>query len=288
MSTITALAPWFGGKRTMANVIVGALGPHSVYWEPFCGSMAVLLGKPPCKVEVVNDLHGDLVNLARVVRDPRLGPALYRRLRRTWSCQALFLDSLEGVRSEDPPADLDLDRAYHYFVASWQGVNGTAGTRSQTTRFARRFTATGGGAGTRWASAVRSIPGWRRRMERVEILRSDGIELCERIDDAADTVIYADPPYLKEGSKYLHGFTAADHERLARALGRFARTRVVLSYYDDPALERLYPGWRKRLVDVAKGLANSGHRGKEGRTEAPEILLTNLAWPDRDEPGMLF
>jgi DNA adenine methylase len=63
MSTITALAPWFGSKRTMASDIVEALGPHSVYWEPFCGSMAVLLCKNACSVEVVNDLHDDVINL---------------------------------------------------------------------------------------------------------------------------------------------------------------------------------------------------------------------------------
>jgi len=44
--SIKALAPWFGGKRNMAPMIVQELGPHNSYWEPFCGSMAVLLAKP--------------------------------------------------------------------------------------------------------------------------------------------------------------------------------------------------------------------------------------------------
>lgn len=40
---IGAVAPWFGGKRTLAPRIVEALGPHKAYVEPFCGSCAVLL-----------------------------------------------------------------------------------------------------------------------------------------------------------------------------------------------------------------------------------------------------
>ncbi|KKK94504.1 hypothetical protein LCGC14_2682220 [marine sediment metagenome] len=44
---IKAIAPWFGGKRNLAPKIVDALGDHRVYWEPFCGSMAVLMAKPP-------------------------------------------------------------------------------------------------------------------------------------------------------------------------------------------------------------------------------------------------
>jgi DNA adenine methylase len=38
---IKAIAPWFGGKRTLAPRITAELGAHRAYWEPFCGSMAV-------------------------------------------------------------------------------------------------------------------------------------------------------------------------------------------------------------------------------------------------------
>jgi len=61
---IKAIAPWFGGKRNLAPRIVELLGKHRVYWEPFCGSMAVLMAKLPCVMETVNDLHADLINLA--------------------------------------------------------------------------------------------------------------------------------------------------------------------------------------------------------------------------------
>lgn len=35
---ITAIAPWFGSKRTLAPRIVAELGKHTSYFEPFCGS----------------------------------------------------------------------------------------------------------------------------------------------------------------------------------------------------------------------------------------------------------
>jgi hypothetical protein len=68
---IKSIAPWFGGKRTMADEIVTQLGPHASYWEPFCGSMAVLLAKPESQHEHVNDLHGDLINLFGSYRGKR-------------------------------------------------------------------------------------------------------------------------------------------------------------------------------------------------------------------------
>jgi len=284
---IGALAPWFGGKRTMAPEIVRALGPHSVYWEVFCGSMAVLMAKPKCRSEVVNDLHGDLVNLARVIQHPTEGPRLYRRLRRVPHSEELFRESRRTLVEGEAPGDgPDLERAYHYFVVSWQGMNGVAGTPFHHLHFARRFSSLGGDAGTRWVGAVRSIPSWRRRMEGVQVLRSDGIELCAKIEDRDGVAIYADPPYLVKGAKYLHDFASDDHKRLAAALARFRRTRVVVSYYDHPELESLYPGWHTRRVDVAKSLVNQGKRDQGGRTSAPEVLLSNL--PFADEPPSLF
>ena len=43
---IKAIVPSFGGKRTLAPQIVAELGEHRAYWEPFCGSMAVLIAIP--------------------------------------------------------------------------------------------------------------------------------------------------------------------------------------------------------------------------------------------------
>src|SRR3954464_10186721 len=89
---VTAIAPWFGSKRTMAPIIVEELGSHRAYFEPFCGGMSVLLNKPIVGHETVNDLHRDLINLARVIQDGTLGPKLYRRLRRVVLHEELLAD----------------------------------------------------------------------------------------------------------------------------------------------------------------------------------------------------
>jgi DNA adenine methylase len=278
--TIGALAPWFGAKRTLAPHVVAALGSHRVYWEPFCGSLAVLLAKPPSRTEVVNDLHGDLINLARAIQHPTLGPALYRRLRRVWFGEQQFRDALAVVRSPwAPGGGPDPDRAFAYFVASWMGMNGVAGTSQFNTNFARRFSSKGGDPARRWVNAVQSIPAWRRRLEGVQVLSSDGIDLCERIEDLDGTAIYCDPPYLVKGAKYLHDFVDDDHARLAAALNRFRRTRVVVSYYDHPRLAELYPGSRVERIDVTKSLVNQGKRDETGATKAPEVLLINDRQP---------
>lgn len=278
---VTALAPWFGSKRTLAPTIIEAIGPHRVYWEPFCGSMSVLLAKPPCVMETVNDLHGHLVNLARIIQHPTMGPALYRRLRRVLFTEAQFDSERERVTTTEPGDELDPDSAFAYFLTSWCGRNGVAGTSSYNSGFCVRYTANGCHAATRWRSAVGSIPAWKRRLANVTILRRDAFALIERIEDAEGTAIYVDPPYIVKGAKYRHDLGQADHERLAIALRRFKLARVVVSYYEHPELARLYAGWSKRDHATTKALVNQGMREKRGATKAPEVLIVN-------EPGGLW
>lgn len=285
---INAIAPWFGAKRNLAPEIVTELGPHRVYWEPFCGSMAVLLSKPPCVMETANDLHGDLINLARVIQDPVLGPDLYRRLRRTLMAEPLFEESAKAIRADDRVDLLDPDRAYHYFVTAWLGRNGVAGTASCNAHFCVRYTANGGHAAKRWDSAVRSIPTWRRRLANVTILRRDALELLPRIEDADGTAIYCDPPYLVKGASYTHDFEDPDHERLAELLRRFSRARVVVSYYDHPRLAGLYPGWSRRTIEVSKALAHQGRRGANDKRAREVLVVNGPLRGGRDDQAALF
>ena len=274
---IKALAPWFGGKRTLAPRIVAELGKHSAYWEPFCGSMSILMAKPESGHETVNDLHGELINLARVIQDPVAGAQLYRRLRR------VLMDEQIREEMQAQTGGSIVDRAVRYFVSSWMGRNGFSGTTGcDQSSFAVRWTPTGGHGGQRFASAVESIPAWRRRMRRTVILNRDAFEILDKIDDHPQVAIYCDPPYLEKEAAYTHDFSRTDggmfpddHTRLAASLARFVKARVVVSYYAHERLAELYPArWTHIDCTMTKGIHNAGKRGSESR-KAPEVLIVN-------------
>jgi len=272
---ITGLAPWFGAKRTLAPTIVRLLGKHHAYWEPFCGSMAVLFAKQACRNETLNDMNGHVVNLAKVVASNE-GPALFERLLRTTFCETVFLEA--KAREKEYPDRTGLDAAYDFFVESWMGKNGVAGTRKSNTSFCVRYTANGGDPATRFKSAVDSIPAWANRLRGVWILQRDAFELIPRIEDKSGTAIYVDPPYLKKGARYIHDFKPEDHARLAETLARFRQARVVVSYYQDPLLEELYPrsAWTHIEAFQTKSLLSQGQLGKTGEfVVAPEMLIVN-------------
>lgn len=230
---INAIVPWFGGKRTLAPAIAAELPQHRKYVEPFCGSCAVLFAKQPAVDEIVNDMHGGLICLARVLADDLCGPRLYERLQRTLVCDELLSEAQARIEScEEIPwllrdvkygenpwtrrADANMtEYAYWYFLACWQARNGTAGTARQDYQLAVRWTNDGGAPSVRWKRAVESIPVWHERLRSVVILRRDGFQVIERVHDDPQTVIYVDPPYCREsrswtkngaGSKYLHEF----------------------------------------------------------------------------------
>ena len=274
---IKALAPWFGAKRNLAPRIVEMLGPHQVYWEPFCGSMAVLLIKSQCRMETVNDLHGDLINLSRVVQDDKLAPQLYDRLHRTLMCESLYEDAAQKYAERGYSATTngpDLERAYEWFLCIWQGISGLAGTRDARLALALRFTSKGGHAATRWVAAVDSIPAWHERLRKVVIVNQDAFVWLGRIEDERNAAIYVDPPYFDKSSRYVHDFEDEDHARLAELLHRFKKARIVLSYYDHPKLWELYPDWYSEKIEVSKALSHQGRRG-ENDVRAVEVLLCN-------------
>lgn len=283
MTVINAILPYFGGKRTLAPLIVEEFGKHAAYYEPFCGSMAVVINKPISSHETVNDLYGDLINLARVIQDPKAGAALHRRLRRVIMHEQLFEDAKSALLNAEDP----VDRAFCTFVQGWMGRNGVSGTSQHNITLSRRWTPNGGHSGTRFWSAVESIPAWRRRLHRVCITQMDAFEFLESIDDCKQSVIYCDPPYIEKGATYVHDFQPSDHDRLADLLHRFKQTRVVVSYYEHPRLAELYPTWTKRNVYQTKAMVSQGQRGKTGEAAvAPEVLLIN--GPSFVETGGLF
>src|SRR3990167_1959608 len=264
---ISSIAPWFGGKRTMAPEIVRQLGKHQYYFEGCCGSMAVLFAKEPSEHETVCDLHGALTNLAWVVQDDAKAARLFDALQRVYYSDAIYKQSKDWMEKMEPDGEVQgcVTWAYHYFIASWMGRNGVAGTARVNYQIATRWTKGGGSGPLRFRNAVDSIPAWCDRLRRVHILRRDLFQVLDKIEDDQGAAVYVDPPYmpgsLAGNSRYVHDFTGNDHQRLATALTRFTKARVVVSYYADLQLEELYPGWTIMDCSRQKHLHVQNKRG---------------------------
>ncbi len=67
-----SLLGYYGGKAGPVGGWIASQAfviPHTIRVEPFGGMFSVSMQLPPAKVEVYNDLSGELVNLFRMVRE---------------------------------------------------------------------------------------------------------------------------------------------------------------------------------------------------------------------------
>src|SRR5438105_3056437 len=62
---------WYGGKYSHLDWLLPLLPKATHYCEPFGGSAAVLINREPSPIETYNDVHGEVVNFFRVLRDQK-------------------------------------------------------------------------------------------------------------------------------------------------------------------------------------------------------------------------
>jgi len=276
------LAPWFGGKATLAPKIVTQLGDHKVFIETFCGSMAVLFAKPRCRIEIVNDLHSDIINLSRIVQDNQLHKILVKRLEKTLYHEDAYREASSKIKetfiAKYQPS---IDRAYWYFVVSWMGRGGVAGSKGAESSGFRLVWDSKSGNLLKFRSAIDSISQWHDRLRHAAITRRDAFSVIERARDDEECSIYVDPPYIYKQristhgrGQYLHDIkNDHDHERLAKLLKRFKKARVVVSYYDCRKIRKLYKGWN--IIKCYRKKSMTFTRTNKNYDDAREILLVN-------------
>ena len=63
MQQTLPIIPWMGGKRRLAKHLLPMFPEHSCYVELFSGGAALFFMRPvPAKVEVLNDINGQIFN----------------------------------------------------------------------------------------------------------------------------------------------------------------------------------------------------------------------------------
>lgn len=262
---------YFGGKLFLAERIAALLPLHQHYVEPFAGSLAVLLAKPPSPMETVNDLDGRIMSFWRVLRDR---PAeLERACAMTPHSRAEYLAAYE-------PADDELEQARR----TW--VNLTQGRGGQMKRTGWRFYQDPRGSHSSMpeyldAYTSRIMPA-AARLHNVSLECKDALEIISEYGRHPDTLVYADPPYLGSlrrlsngrcrGPDYDHELRTDDEHRelLETLLG--CRAAVVLSGYASPLYDDLLCTWSRRELPTQTG--NGG--ADRARTE---VLWSNRPFP---------
>src|SRR6266849_2576845 len=99
---------YIGGKNRLAKQVIETFPKHTTYVEAFAGGAQVFFHKEPSKVEVLNDLDGEIVNFFRVCQAHHEELLRYSRfllVSRKW---------FELLKVTDPATLTDIQRAARY------------------------------------------------------------------------------------------------------------------------------------------------------------------------------
>ncbi len=252
---------YYGGKFSHLDFLLPLLPTTFTHFcEPFGGSAAVLINRPPAPVETYNDLDSEVVNFFLCLRDH--GDELIRLISLTPFSRE------ELVKACRPESNLSaIERARRFFVRARQTRTGLAQTSSEGRWAHCVLTSRAGMAGavSRWLGSVEGLPQIVQRLQRVQIENAPATEVIRRYD-SPETLFYCDPPYPHEarGDSKAYGYEMTDreHEELAGLL-RSAQGAVAVSGYRCSLMDRLYCDWIR--VDANTRLCNSS---KGERTES--------------------
>ncbi|MCE6855139.1 DNA adenine methylase, partial [Acinetobacter baumannii] len=174
------IVPWMGGKRRLVSQLIEKMPEHQCYVELFAGGAALFfMREEQSKVEVINDLNGELVNLYRVVQHH------LEEFVRQFKWALVSRQMFEWLKSASVDLMTDIQRAARFYYL-------------QHTAFGAKVS--GQTFGTRTAGRPVNLLRIEEQLSEAHLRLSGGtVEhltwgACLLEDDRPHSIMYADPP----------------------------------------------------------------------------------------------
>jgi DNA adenine methylase len=239
MNRTRPILRWPGGKSRMLKHLLPLIPPHVCYCEPFMGGIAVLLAKERSKVEVINDLNGDLVALYRNLQHHL--PELLREMDFLFSSRQTLHDFIAQ------PGITEIQRAARFLLKNRTSFGGGM------TSFAVARTAGGGGGFSR-AKMSDLIGRAHDRLDGV-VVEHLSYERCLELYDSPDTFFFVDSPYLNSPTGAYDGFNEQDvrnlHKRVSKLKGKW-----IVTIDDSPLARDLFQDCKLTALVTKSGCVN--------------------------------
>lgn len=251
------IIPWMGGKRKLASHLIPKFPKHSCYVELFCGGAALYFLKPEqAKVEVINDMDGELINLYRVVQNHL--EEFIKQFKWALTSRILF----NWLKEAYCPGLTDIQRAarfyylqQHAFGAKRVGQNfgyATTGRPINLCRIEENLSE----AHIRLAGTyVEQLP-WQD---------------CFKRYDREHTFFYADPPYY-DTAGYGLDFGYEQYVALANTM-RIAKGKVMISLNDHAEMRDVFKDFKIESLNIKYSLTSKASAKSK---VSKEIVICNF------------
>lgn len=251
------IVPWMGGKRKLASHLIPKFPEHSCYVELFCGGAALYFLKPEqAKVEVINDVDGELINLYRVVQNHL--EEFIKQFKWALTSRTLF----NWLKEAYCPGLTDIQRAarfyylqQHAFGAKRVGQNfgyATTGRPINLCRIEENLSE----AHIRLAGTyVEHLP-WQD---------------CFKRYDREHSFFYADPPYY-DTAGYGLDFGYEQYVALANSM-RIAKGKVMISLNDHAEMRDVFKDFKIESLNIKYSLTSKASAKSK---VSKEIVICNF------------
>lgn len=259
---------YYGGKQGMLKDILPLIPEHNTYTEAFAGGAAVLFAKPPAKINVINDLNGELINFYRTVVSDYEG--LKREIMQT-------LHSREHVQVakfiyDHPDYFPEVKRAWAVWTLSKLGFSGD---------LSGSFAFSKSGRSKRAINVDYAKDAFGRELkellETCTIEQDDAFKVIERYD-TPDTFHFIDPPYVGRNMGHYAGMFNEEnlHDLLELLTG--IQGKFMLTMYPDSLIKQYAEtsGWQ--IHEVERLVAASNPNNTKRRRQS-EWMVCNYAPP---------
>lgn len=241
---------WPGGKRLLANRLVGMFPEHTCYASVFAGALWDLFKKQPSVCEVVNDINSELINFFNVIKKKPYQFVLEMQ----WDLisRESFLKYKAELEEQEGLTDVERAKRFFYVLKTSFGGKRTVYGYVRTDHPKLNL-----------INLEDIIIATHNRLKRVNIECLDWRAFIPKYD-TQNTFFYMDPPYRCETSKqvYIQAFTDQDFCEFSECL-KGVKGLFLLSLNDDEFIRELFKDFDIKEVDTLYSLSGSPKKVKE-------------------------
>jgi DNA adenine methylase len=212
------ICAWPGGKTRLLQHLLPLLSdnPHHTSVEAFAGGGALLFAREPARVEILNDVHGELVRLYRVVANHL--DEFVRQFR--WSLTSREMFRWAQLEHVDTLTDIQRAARFYYLQRLTFGGKATGQTFGSSPRTPKTINR---------QRLEDDLSAAHLRLHRV-VIEQLPWQSCIAKYDTPETLFFLDPPYWQTAG-YGAPFALDEYDQLAEAMASRAK-----SAYTQPGL----------------------------------------------------
>lgn len=234
---------WLGGKTKLRPTILACFPPHKCFVEVFCGSATVFFGKEPdARIEIINDVHGELVNLMKTISGTHFG-------KNSEAIRNQFIDFVRAMPAsrevyqdwkkwsgEEISKLSEAERAFRFYYCVKKGFSSVPkGGYEASPKSSNRYN----------MNTDFDKFSARFRASNAQIENLDFRKLIKKYNrKGAKTLFFLDPPYFiaNDSNYYDFVFTHQDHEDLKSSCDEVEDhgNQFLITYDDCPEVLHLY------------------------------------------------